>query len=153
VAEPTRDGDILAQLADGTLAVDLESGLVFRNGRPSAPRGGRYLRVYMGDRRTALAHRVVWLAAHGPIPAGYEVDHKNGDREDNRLANLQAITAAENTARHARRDHLNYVRPGDVAATDPTVVEKASTLATRQPSRTEIADFMWRARNMAPTAI
>lgn len=42
------------------------------------------------------AHRVAWLLAEGDIPKGYQIDHVNGIRDDNRLANLRAVTVAEN---------------------------------------------------------
>lgn len=43
-----------------------------------------------------LAHRVIWMIVHGKIPDGYEIDHINGDRSDNRLANLRAVAPGEN---------------------------------------------------------
>jgi hypothetical protein len=44
--------------------------------------------------RTVSAHRVVWKMFHGDEPD--EVDHINGVRSDNRLANLRATTRLEN---------------------------------------------------------
>ena len=43
-----------------------------------------------------LAHRVVWLLHEGEWPAA-EVDHINGDRGDNRLENLRAVSRLENS--------------------------------------------------------
>ncbi len=34
-------------------------------------------------------HRLVWTNAHGDIPHGYDVRHKNGDTLDNRRKNLE----------------------------------------------------------------
>jgi len=36
-------------------------------------------------------HRLVWEEAHGPIPKGYIIHHKNGKRDDNRLENLELV--------------------------------------------------------------
>lgn len=52
------------------------------------------------DGRTESEHRAVWEAAHGPIPTGYLVHHKNGDKHDNRLANLELMTPAEHSRHH-----------------------------------------------------
>lgn len=41
------------------------------------------------------AHRVIWAFHYGEWPNG-EIDHINGDRADNRIANLRVVTASEN---------------------------------------------------------
>lgn len=41
-------------------------------------------------------HRVIWYYFNGEIPEGYEIDHINGDRADNRLENLRIVTHTEN---------------------------------------------------------
>lgn len=48
------------------------------------------------------AHRVVVEAFIGKIPAGLEVNHKNGDPKDNRVFNLEIVTRRENVL-HAIR--------------------------------------------------
>lgn len=42
-------------------------------------------------------HRLVMLAFVGQPNAGYEVNHINNDRADNRLANLEYVTSSQNT--------------------------------------------------------
>ena len=45
---------------------------------------------------THVVHRVIWVAWEGDIPDGYEIDHINNDRSDNRLENLQLLTKSQN---------------------------------------------------------
>lgn len=45
-----------------------------------------------------LCHRVVWEAVHGPIPDGLFINHINGVKHDNRIENLELVTASENNA-------------------------------------------------------
>jgi hypothetical protein len=51
--------------------------------------------------RRGYMHRHVWEDTHGPIPQGYDVHHRNHDRCDNRLSNLELIEKSEHTRRHA----------------------------------------------------
>lgn len=64
---------------------------------PGALAGSRkpegYVRIYFG--RMILAHRLAWFYVHGEWPTG-EIDHINGNRADNRIANLRVATHAEN---------------------------------------------------------
>lgn len=52
------------------------------------------------------AHRIVYEAVNGPIPAGYQIDHRNHQRADNRIGNLQAVTPLENVRASIRRGYL-----------------------------------------------
>ena len=49
-------------------------------------------------RRSRLqCHRVIWLLVYGSWPEGI-LDHKNGNRTDNRIENLRIATHAQNIA-------------------------------------------------------
>lgn len=43
-----------------------------------------------------LVHRLVWVAFNGVIPQGYQIDHIDNNPQNNRLQNLQLLTASEN---------------------------------------------------------
>jgi hypothetical protein len=66
-------------------------------------RGYRVIRV---DRMLYRAHRLAWLHVYGCWPTD-EIDHINGIKDDNRLANLREVTCAENqqNRRSARTDN------------------------------------------------
>lgn len=58
-----------------------------------------YLRVGLckdGKRKDCYVSLLVWEAFNGPIPEGYEVNHINENKEDNRLDNLNLMTRKEN---------------------------------------------------------
>lgn len=46
-----------------------------------------------------LVHRIVFETFNSDIPDGYEIDHINYIRDDNRLSNLQLLTHIENLRR------------------------------------------------------
>jgi hypothetical protein len=57
------------------------------------------------DRRDYLAHRLAWLHVHGRWPVD-QIDHINGVRSDNRLANLREATNQQNNVNRHRPRHL-----------------------------------------------
>lgn len=46
-----------------------------------------------------MVHALVMLTFVGERPGGFDVDHINGDKHDNRLANLQYLTRVKNNAK------------------------------------------------------
>lgn len=63
--------------------------------------------VFRADGKVVYGHRAAWFKVHGAWPA--IVDHKNGDRADNKISNLRDVTQqvnCENTA-HGRGCHFH----------------------------------------------
>lgn len=56
-------------------------------------------------------HRLVMAAFCGPLPEGHQVNHKNGNKQDNRLQNLEYVTGSENRI-HSYRVLKQPTRPG-----------------------------------------
>jgi len=48
-----------------------------------------------------MVHRIVWAMYHGEN-TGYEIDHVNGDRSDNRITNLRAVHSSVNSRNKCR---------------------------------------------------
>ena len=74
--------------------------------RVDTGRSHGYLRVQFtinGTRMRAYAHRLVWMIANqSDIPAGMDINHKNGNKTDNSPDNLEVVTRQENML-HAGR--------------------------------------------------
>jgi len=72
-----------------------------------------YVQVHVQDNTWFYVHRLIADAFHG-LPAGMEVDHRNGIRSDNRASNLESVTLQENRRRaQKRRKVLRRVSTAD----------------------------------------
>lgn len=48
------------------------------------------------DGKNMSAHRIAWIMTYGAIPNGKEIDHINGTKTDNKIANLRLATRSQN---------------------------------------------------------
>lgn len=77
-----------------------------------SPNNYGYLRITV-DSVAYLAHRLAWLHVHGAWPPK-QMDHVNGVRHDNRVANLRAATNSQN--RQNLSVHSTQARSGLLGA-------------------------------------
>ena len=61
-----------------------------------------YKRTRINNREVKI-HTVVWEMFNGTIPKGFEVDHINHRKGDNRIENLRLVTRAENQRNQPKR--------------------------------------------------
>ena len=81
--------------------VDPATGIVYGvagrwAGKPLGRVGTHGYLVTTRNGRAFLMHRVIWEACVGPIPDRMVMNHINGVKTDNRLANLEVVTSGEN---------------------------------------------------------
>lgn len=101
----------LSMLSDGRFTIDEDGGIwrcaCFRfkkwvsiNPRRAENLGGKgYLRLTMqidGKLHSVQAARVIWIHLNGPIPYGLQINHKDKNKKNNRIENLEVVTNQEN---------------------------------------------------------
>lgn len=70
-------------------------GTVLKPGLTSYEPGRGYYRVRLSN-KWFLVSVLVWITFRGPIPEGMQVNHINEQKLDNRIENLNLLTASEN---------------------------------------------------------
>ncbi len=88
-----------------------------RRSRPHPPpfvmfQGNKYTRrntgyygCTNGDRN--LLHRDIWEATHGPIPEGYDIHHRDHDKTNNAIANLELVRKDIHAKLHPHHQNQN----------------------------------------------
>lgn len=122
------------------------SGMFFRreplHGRCLVLNGSRAngYRGLLLDGKAYYAHRMAWLYVYGEFPDGV-IDHINGNRADNRIENLRAVSAWQNqhNNRMRRRDGglVGAYWYNDTHWQSWTKVEDRTTHLGYYPSETE----------------
>lgn len=65
--------------------------------------GNLYPKVGFNGREYA-AHRIIWALVYGSFPDSF-IDHINGKKSDNRIANLRLATDSQNKTNVGKRKH------------------------------------------------
>lgn len=119
VEEMTKDEYIAWNISTGKIIVDAETGKVYTTRGPGGKtlkepkeltgtivNGYRVVSIRNGDiKMQCRVNRVVWISRNGVPSEEKCVDHINNDKLDNRIQNLQLLTAKENSQK-AKADGL-----------------------------------------------
>ena len=57
---------------------------------------------YYYSKTYGFMHRYVWKTYNGEIPEGFHIHHKDGDRSNNDISNLELLSASEHSKLHAK---------------------------------------------------
>lgn len=90
---------------------DIINNTTGRRLKPTITSNGYFqFTIYQPYKRQINVHAAVMEVYVGPRQDGFEINHKNGDKSDNRLINLEYITSSENKL-HAYE--LGLVKKGE----------------------------------------
>ena len=67
--------------------------------------------TFAGKRVVTGAHRLVWVHHRGSIPPGLTINHRNGQKDDNRFKNLKLATMSEQRRHALEVLNVNRNRP------------------------------------------
>ncbi len=95
-----KTGEFCALITRGNKPKPCTAGQIIAGNKDNT---GGYLRIYIYGRYYS-AHRLAWLYVYGKLPK--MLDHKNGNRLDNRIENLRQATRSQNCI-NARRYKSN----------------------------------------------
>ena len=128
-------------------SVKYDGCIVFENGDVIGVSGKKLKPAFNKDgyptakfgSRTRTIHRVLYECFKGGIPKGLEIDHIDGDRTNNSLDNLEAVTHKENIRRAALKGSYknNPLRQGQKhgrAILDDMQVLTIRTMAKKEPN-------------------
>lgn len=103
-----------------------------------------YIRIGR-DGKVVYLHRWIWEQVFGPIPDGWEIDHINGIKTDNRLDNLRCIPQAANKRNRKTPAHntsgINGVTKWSTTRRGNQKVEMWRAVAINQQGKQVIKTF------------
>ena len=86
---------IMEKIRSGEWVPSLDTGEVYSTKKKDFLKFQKNKNGYRISGGIHLSH-IIWVGANGAIPYGMQIDHINGDREDDRLCNLRLVSRSEN---------------------------------------------------------
>lgn len=84
-------------------------------GARATSKGKTYWHVQLSGKKYTV-HRIIWELLYGLIPAGYVINHINGEGSDNTITNLELRTQQENTLLQKRNTDLDNLSVSKVCS-------------------------------------
>lgn len=103
--------------ASPSLLINLTNRGSARAGQPSGASSNNegYLQTKLNGKEYKT-HRIIWELHYGEIQVGQEIDHINGARHDNRIANLRLATRSQNNQNRSKHKNGNRNLPKGIMA-------------------------------------
>lgn len=125
--------------------IDFEKYTITEDGKIFSKRHNRYMHGYLtkkgyirvnmlckdNQQRFYQWHRVIWFYFNGEIPQNYEINHKDEDKTNNSLDNLELLTHTEN---------INYGTRSQRAATSISFALKGKHLTDETKKKLSLAN-------------
>lgn len=95
-----------------------------KKGRTGTLGKNGYIAITIYGKRNYM-HRVVWEQYYGDIPNGFIIHHRDGNKLNNSIENLELISNAEHSRLHAKQNMFGKNRIGN---SPPNKVDKDTIL-------------------------
>lgn len=108
-------------------------------------KSGGYMRVLLsafGKRKNCLVHRLVWEAFNGAIPENLCINHKDENKENNNLCNLELLTRAQNNIYGTRLERVRSKTINGPCSKPISQFDKNGKFIKDFPSISEAARYM-----------
>lgn len=94
-----------------------------------------YMFTFIDGRKTFL-HRYIWEIKKGEIPKGYIVHHKDGNKLNNKIRNLECISRSSHNKCHKSKPKLNKQEYGLIMSLHKMGLSRfeISKIMSRSPS-------------------
>lgn len=101
-----------------------------------------------GKWKNESLHRYVWELYNGPIPEGFAVHHKNGNKNCNCICNLELVSYSEHSHYHALHRSIETREKISIAKSGKTLSEETRHKISEAGlgNRNAVGNTVWRGR-------
>lgn len=71
-----------------------------------------YIQIVSGKFHNQLLHRLIWEKHYGEIPKGYHIHHRDLNKLNNNIENLELISSSQHSTLHHKKNNLRIIKAG-----------------------------------------